>query len=93
MQNMMRLDISLCVDSDIIQCSDVLHDLSVMLDCELTIKQHLNKVAQACFYQILKVPLPGPTITASFVSAFVLSRLDYCNAVLGVLPKSTIAPL
>jgi len=27
------------------------------------------------------------------VSAFILSRLDYCNAVLAGLPKSTIAPL
>ena len=27
------------------------------------------------------------------VSAFVLSRLDYCNAILAGLPKSTIAPL
>ena len=27
------------------------------------------------------------------VSAFVLSRLDYCNAVLAGLPKSTTAPL
>jgi outer membrane biosynthesis protein TonB len=34
-----------------------------------------------------------PEITASFGSAFVTSRLDYCNAVLAGLPKSTLAPL
>ena len=27
------------------------------------------------------------------MSAFVLSKLDYCNAILAGLPKSTIAPL
>jgi len=35
----------------------------------------------------------GAEITASLMSAFILSRLDYCNAVLAHLPASTIAPL
>ena len=35
----------------------------------------------------------GPEATATLISAFVLSRLDYCNAVLAGLPKVTIAPL
>jgi len=32
-------------------------------------------------------------ITLKLVSAFILSRLDYCNAVLDGLPQSTIASL
>jgi len=32
-------------------------------------------------------------IMIMIISAFVLSRLDYCNAVLAGLPKVTIAPL
>ena len=32
-------------------------------------------------------------VTTSLVSAFVLSRLDYCNAILAGLPKTTIALL
>jgi len=31
--------------------------------------------------------------TATLMSAFVLSKLDYCNTILAGLPKSTIAPL
>jgi len=34
-----------------------------------------------------------PKITANFVSAFVLNRMDYCNAVLPNLPVSVIQPL
>ena len=37
--------------------------------------------------------LLGPTITSRLVSAFVTSRLDYCNAPLAGLPQSTIAQL
>jgi len=32
-------------------------------------------------------------VTATLLSAFVLNRLDYCNAILASQPKSTIAPL
>jgi len=35
----------------------------------------------------------GRDVTARLVSAFVLSRLDYCNVVLNGLPASTLAPL
>ena len=35
----------------------------------------------------------GCDVTAKLVSAFVLSRLDCCNAVLTGLPASTLAPL
>ena len=37
--------------------------------------------------------LLGPGVATTLVSAFVLSRLDYCNAILAGLPKFTIAPL
>jgi len=70
------------------------HDLGVTLDSELTL--HVNKVASACFYHIrLKqiCRLLGPDVVTSLVSAFVLSRLDYCNAILAGLFKTTIAPL
>jgi len=45
--------------------------------------------------QLLKqvCKLLGPGVATTLVSAFVLSRLDYCNAILTGLPKTTIAPL
>jgi len=51
----------------------------------------------SCFYHIRRLKqicrLLGPDVATSLVSAFVLSRLDYCNAILAGLPKITIAPL
>ena len=90
-------DVSLCVDSNIIQHVDAVRDLGITFDSELTMQQHVNTVTRACFHHIRHLEqirrLFGKDVAAGLVSAFILSRLDYCNAVLTGLPKSTIAPL
>ena len=69
-----------------------MRDLGVLLDEELTMNQHISKTACVAFYHIRRLKkvrsILGAEITAGLVSAFILSRLDYCNAVL-----ATIAPL
>ena len=90
-------DLSLRVGNDVVTPVDAVRDLGVILDSELTMQRHVNKVASACFFHIRRLKqirrLLGPEATATVISAFVLSRLDYCNAVLAGLPKVTIAPL
>ena len=58
---------------------------------------HIAKTTQTCFFHIRRLrqirPLLGHDVAAKLVSAFVISRLDYCNAVLAGLPEPTIAPL
>ena len=61
----------------------------------------VNKVTSNCFFQVRRLKqvrsrsrsVLGPEIPTSLITAFVTSRLDYCNFVLAGLPKSTIAPL
>ena len=90
-------DLRLHVGSDIIEPVNVVRDLGVLLDQELSMKQHVNKVASSCFFQLRRLKqvrrLLGSEVTTGLITAFITSRLDYCNACLAGLPKSTIAPL
>ena len=76
---------------------NVARDLGVWLDDELTMNTHVNKVAGSCFYQLRQLRsvrrcLPFKARQA-LVTAFIASRLDYCNAVLYGTAAGTIQRL
>ena len=60
-------------------------------------KQHVTRIASNCFYQLRRLrqirSIVGKEVTSQLISAFMLTRLDYCNSLLAGLPRSTIAPL
>ena len=76
---------------------DSLRDLSVILDSELSMRVHISIISSTCFFHLRRLrKLRSLIDTASaqrLVSAFILSRVDYCNAVLAGLNTSTLAPL
>src|SRR5664279_5231398 len=90
-------DRQLYISSDVLAPSDVVRDLGVYFDSQLTMKSHIARLSRVCFFHIRRLRsmrhLLGQDIIARLVSAFVLSRLDYCNAILAGLPDSTLAPL
>jgi len=55
------------------------------------------KIAAACFYHIRRLRQVrrwiGQEVTQQLVLALIMSRLDYCNSVLAVLPTSMLQPL
>jgi len=92
--NLMQMehsDISLLVGNDVIEPASVVPDLGVLLDSELSLKKHVSKVASVCYFQLRRLKpirrILGRQITSSLVNTFVLSRLDYFNAVLAGLPN------
>ena len=48
-------DRTLTVGYEIIHPSSVVRDLGVLLDSELTMKQHVAKVAASCFYHLRRL--------------------------------------
>ena len=75
----------------------LVRDLDVILDNELRMTTHVNKISGVCFYQLRRLKkirrILGPANIARLLSAYIISRLDYCTFVLAGLPKSTTAPL
>ena len=61
-------------------------DLGFTLDCHLTMNAHVSNIARTCYYELRRLAsirrFLTSTATATLVSAFVLSRIDYCNSLL-----------
>ncbi len=72
-------------------------NLGVVIDDKLNFTDHITKTARSCrfaLYNIKKIrPFLSEYATQILVQALVLSRLDYCNALLAGLPASSIKPL
>jgi hypothetical protein len=94
---MENMNPALHVGNDVIDSVPSVHDLGVLLDNELLMKTHISKVASVGYFHLRRLKtvrcILGTQTTTSLVTAFVISRLDYCNSVFAGLPKSRIAPL
>ncbi len=68
-----------------------------MIDDQLTFSDHIAKTARSCRFALFNIKKIRPFLSehASQLldQALVLSRLDYCNALLTGLPASSIKPL
>ncbi len=71
--------------------------MGVIFDDQLTFKDHIAKTARSCRFALLNIRKIRPFLTEHaaqlLVQVLVISRLDYCNALLAGLPSCTIKPL
>ena len=77
--------------------SDTVKNLGVTLDCHLSMKAHVINIVSTANFELRRISsirrFLTPEATATLVSAFVLSRLDYCNSLLTGCPQSLIGRL
>ena len=61
-------------------------NLGFTLDCHLTMNAHVSNIARTCYFELRRLAyiriFLTSTATTTLVSAFVLSRIDYCNSLL-----------
>ena len=59
-------------------------NLGFTLDCYLTMNAHVSNITWTCYFELRRLASIRRflTSTATLVSAFVLSRIDYCNSLL-----------
>ena len=74
--------------------SDTVKNLGVTLDCHLSLKTHVLNVVRTANFELRRTSsirrLLTTEATATLVSAFILSRLDYCNSLLSGCHRSLI---
>ena len=92
-----HLDLNLYIGADVIKPVGVVRDLGIFSDAELNMDQHVKTVVRSCFFHLRRLKsvrrILGREVILGLVSAFVTTRLDYCNSVLTGLPQALIDPL
>ncbi len=90
-------DFSIQLGTSIITPPTSVRNLGVIFDDQLTFKEHIAKTARSCRFALHNIRKIRPFLTEHaaqlLVQALVVSRLDYCNALLAGLPSNTIKPL
>ena len=80
------LPTSTTICNDQIPFKQSVKKLGFTLDCHLTMNAHGSNIARICYFELRRLAsirrLQTRTATATLVSAFVLSRIDYCNSLL-----------
>jgi len=88
---------SLMFGTDKIESSQLIRNLGVHMDSTLSMVQHVNQIRKTGFYYLNWVKKVRPFLTdyaaKAIIHALVISRLDYCNAVLVNLPDCVISRL
>ena len=60
--------------------------LDFTLDCHLAMNAHVSNIARTCYFELRRLASISrfltSTATATLVSAFALSRIDYCNSMM-----------
>ncbi len=77
--------------------SSSVRNLGVIFDDQLTFKDHIPQTARSSRFALHNIRKIRPFVTEHatqlLIQALVISRLDYCNALLAGLPSNTIKPL
>ena len=81
-----NLSTSITMGNDQIPFKQSVKNLGFTLDCHLTMNAHVFKIARTCYFELRRLAsirrFLKSVATATLVSAFGLSRIDYCNSLL-----------
>ncbi|KAF7704817.1 hypothetical protein HF521_021889, partial [Silurus meridionalis] len=88
---------NLHLDGCSVTTSSTVKDLGVILDSKLSFKNNFDQVTKTAFFHLRNISKLRNMLSISdaekLVHAFMTSRIDYCNALLGGCPASLINKL
>ena len=85
-KHLQNLPTSITIGNAQIPFKQSVKNLGFTLDCHLIMNAHVSNIARTCYFELRGLAsirrFLTSTATATLVSAFVLSRIDYCNSLL-----------
>lgn len=83
--------------NDVISLSNVVRNLGVYFDCNLSLSNHVNHIIKCMYIEIRKITkirqFLSPKTTELLINSLVLTRLDYCNSLLCNTSQANIKSL
>ncbi|WP_294046750.1 hypothetical protein, partial [Thiolapillus sp.] len=96
-QKSLSLPFSVDLNGTSIHLSSTVRNLGVTLDQNLSFQQHVSRTCQICYFELRRINSIRHYLSQdalkTLISAFVLSRIDYCNSLLAGCPKQLIHKL
>jgi len=88
---------SLTLPNATVPFSNVVNDLGVKLDSQLTMADHVAALSRSCFFYMrqlraIKQALT-PEVIRTLIHVFISSRLDYCNSILAGVSSQLLQKL
>ena len=81
-----NLPTSITIGNAQISFKQFVKNLGLTLDCHLTMNAHVSNIARTFYFELRSLAsirrFLTSSATATLVSAFVLTRIDYCNSLL-----------
>ena len=88
---------SVCMGDDLVHTGYCIKLLGIWLDTNMTLKKHIGEKGKTASHNLNMLRQTRKFMTVEgckwVVQGFVVSRLDYCNAVFIGLPATTLLPL
>lgn len=89
--------IQINLNSNNIQSSQNVRNLGVLFDSEMSMSSHVSMLCKNVYFQLRKIgnirTFLNENVTKTLVISLILSKLDYCNALLAGLPNDIIQRL
>ena len=96
-QKSLSLPFSVDLNGTLIHLSSTARNLGVTLDQNLSFQQHVSRTCQICHFELRRINFIRHYLSQdalkTLISAFVLSKIDYCNSLLAGCPKQLIHKL